>query len=110
MAETNQDTSSRQREEEISEDEKILAVMAYIPVICLIPLMQRERSAFVAGHARLGFTLFLAEVLALLLRFRIIWDAAIFLCVCLALVGIYRVLRGKDYILPFLSDLFQRRW
>jgi uncharacterized membrane protein len=110
MTETNQDTPPPRQGEEISEDEKILAAMAYVPVVCLIPLLQRERSAFVAGHARLGFTLFLVELLALLLRLRLIWDAVIFLCVCLALIGIFRVLRGKDYILPFLSDLFRRHW
>ena len=110
MNETNKDTPSSQPTEEVGEDEKILATMAYIPIVCLIPLMQRERSTFVASHARLGFVLFLIEILAVLLRFRIIWDAVIFLCFCLALIGIYSVLRGKLYNLPFLSDLFQKRW
>ncbi|MFH1010197.1 MAG: hypothetical protein V1784_03050 [bacterium] len=109
MGETGQ-TQSPSPEQGISEDEKILSVMAYIPVVCLIPLMQRERSPFVASHARLGFVLFLVELMAVLLRLRIIWDAVIFLCVCLALIGIYRVLKGRDYHLPFLSDLFHKRW
>jgi uncharacterized membrane protein len=109
MVETG-DKSSSKPESEIGEDEKILAVMAYIPAICLIPLMQRERSAFVASHARLGFALFLVEIIAVLLRFRLIWDAIIFLCVFFAFLGIYQALRGKEYNLPFLSDLFHRRW
>lgn len=106
----NNHDSSPRAEEKIGEDEKILAVMAYIPIICLIPLLQRERSPFVAHHARLGFTLFLAEVLAILLRLRIIWDIVIFLCICLALVGIFTVLKGKKYNIPFISDLFEKRW
>ena len=109
MSETDKETFSDRPNEEIGEDEKILSVMAYIPILCLIPLLQRQRSAFVASHARLGFALFLVEVLAVLLRLRIIWDAVIFLCFCLALVGIYMVLRGKTYSLPFLSDLFEKR-
>ncbi len=97
---------SPQSSEKIDEDEKILAIMSYIPVICLIPVMQKERSVFVANHARLGFALFLVEILALLLRLRIIWDILIFLCICLALLGIFMVLKGKSYSVPFLSDLF----
>ena len=106
---TNTDSSDR-LDEKIGEDEKVLAVLAYIPLICLIPLLQKERSEFVTKHARLGFALFLVEILALLLRFRIIWDIILFLCVCFALFGIYKVLRGKMYDLPFLSDLFEKHW
>ena len=110
MAEPDKDAFSDRPDEEVGEDEKILSVMAYIPILCLIPLMQRQRSSLVAGHSRMGFALFLVEILAVLLRLRIIWDAVIFLCFCLALIGIYMVLRGKTYNLPFLSDLFEKRW
>ncbi|MBU1707535.1 hypothetical protein KKG05_09505 [bacterium] len=110
MAVPNNIDSSVQPDEKIGEDEKILAVLAYIPIICLIPLLQKQRSDFVARHARLGFALFLVEILALLLRFRIIWDIVLFLCVCFALYGIYKVLQGKTHDIPFLSDLFEKRW
>ncbi len=110
MAVPNNTDSPVQPDEKIGEDEKILAVLAYIPIICLIPLLQKQHSDFVARHARLGFALFLVEILALLLRFRIIWDIVLFLCICFALFGIYKVLRGKTHDIPFLSDFFEKRW
>lgn len=94
----------------VSEDEKLLAVLAYIPVICFVPFFKREESTFVAGHVRLGMALFFVEILALLLRFRFIWDFVLFFCVVLAILGILNVFKGRGFFVPFLSDLFSRKF
>ncbi len=50
---------------DISEDEKLLAVLAYVPFVCFVPFFKREESSFVHGHVRLGMALFFVEVVAL---------------------------------------------
>ena len=96
--------------EQITDDEKLLAILAYVPVLCLIPFVRTDRSEFVSAHVRLGMTLFVIEVFALILRYlRVVWDVIILLCVVGALAGIIHVVRGRPFSLPYLSDLFSRK-
>ena len=96
---------------EISEDDKLLALLAYVPVLCLLPFMRPDRSEFVSGHVRLGMSLFVIEVFALILRYlRVIWDVVILLCIIGAIAGIIHVVQGRRFSLPYLSDLFARKW
>ena len=69
----------------------------------------RDRSEFVSGHVRLGMTLFLIEIVAVILRFQFIWDLILLCCVIAALVGIYHVIVGRGFYIPFISDLFSRK-
>jgi hypothetical protein len=95
---------------DIPEDDKLMAVLAYVPVLCLIPFVKTDRSEFVSAHVRLGMTLFVIEVFALILRYlRVIWDVIILLCVIAALAGIINGVRGRASTLPYLSELFTRR-
>jgi hypothetical protein len=94
---------------EPSEEEKLLAILSYVPILCLLPFMKADRSEFVSNHVRLGMTLFVIEIFALILRFHVIWDGVIFLCLFAALAGIYHVVVGRPFSLPFLSDLFTRK-
>jgi len=96
--------------EQITDDEKLLAILAYVPVLCLIPFVRTDRGEFVSAHVRLGMTLFVIEVFALILRYlRVVWDVIILLCVVGALAGIIHVVRGRPFSLPYLSDLFSRK-
>jgi uncharacterized membrane protein len=96
---------------DINEDEKLLAILAYVPVLCLLPFMRPDRSEFVSGHVRLGMTLFVIEIFALILRYlRVIWDVVILLCIIGAIAGILHVVKGRNFSLPYLSDIFARKW
>jgi uncharacterized membrane protein len=95
---------------DISEDDRLMSVLAYVPVLCLIPFVKTDRSDFVSAHVRLGMTLFVIEVFALILRYlRVVWDVIILLCIIAALAGIINGVRGRSFSLPYLSDLFTRR-
>jgi len=98
-------------EVEVSEDEKLLAILAYVPVLCLIPFVRMDRTEFVTGHVRLGMTLFVIELFALILRYlRVVWDLVIVLCIIGAIAGIFHVVRGRRFFLPYLSDLLSRKF
>jgi fumarate reductase subunit D len=95
---------------DIPEDDKLLAVLSYVPVLCLIPYLRAERSDFVTAHVRLGMALFIIEIFALIMRYlRAIWDVVIFLCMVAAVAGIIHVVKGKSFSVPYLSTLFDRR-
>jgi|OpeIllAssembly_1097287.scaffolds.fasta_scaffold3422214_1 uncharacterized membrane protein len=103
--------SSESEPEATSEEEKLLAILAYVPVLCLIPFTRTDRTEFVTGHVRLGMTLFVIEIFALILRYmRVVWDLVILLCIIGALAGIFHVVRGRRFTLPYLSDLLSRKF
>jgi hypothetical protein len=96
---------------EVSEDDKLLAVLSYVPILCLIPYLRTDRSPFVTAHVRLGMMLFVIEVFALILRYlRVVWDVIILLCVIAALAGIVNGVRGRLFSIPYLSDLFSKKY
>jgi len=107
----NPDTENTTPQEDpvLQDDEKIMAVLAYVPILCLLPYTRKDRSEFVSGHVQLGMTLFIIEIIAVILRFRFIWDLILLGCVIAALVGIYHVITGRGFYIPFLSDLFSRK-
>jgi len=95
---------------DIPEDDKLLAVLSYVPVLCLIPYLRADRSDFVTAHVRLGMALFVIEIFALIMRYlRAIWDVIIFLCMVAAVAGIVHVVKGRSFTVPYLSSLFDRR-
>jgi hypothetical protein len=97
-------------EEEISEDDKLLALLAYVPVLCLLPFVRTERSEWVSKHVRLGMTFFVVEVFALIFRYlRVIWDVVLLLCIVGAIIGIVHVVKGRILVVPYLSELFTRK-
>lgn len=106
-----QDTHTGEPEQiEVTEDEKLMAILAYVPILCLIPFLSTQRTAYVTEHVRLGLALFVIEIIAIVLRFaQFIWDMVIVLCVIAALAGILHVVRGRTFRIPYLSDLFSRR-
>ena len=93
----------------LPDEDKIMAVLAYVPVLCLVPYLNKDRSSFVSGHVNLGMTLFIVEIFALILRFRFIWDTILLLCIAAALIGVYHVVQGRGLYIPFLSDLFSKK-
>lgn len=96
--------------EEINEDDKLLALLAYVPVLCLLPFLRTDRSEWVSKHVRLGMTFFVIEVFALIFRYlRVIWDVVLLLCIVGAIIGIVHVVKGRILIVPYLSDLFTRK-
>jgi uncharacterized membrane protein len=63
-------TRKRERPElELEEADIRIAMMAYLPVLCLAALILRRRVAFVTFHSRQGLLLFSIEILAGMLYF-----------------------------------------
>lgn len=88
---------------EISEG-KIFAIMSYLWVLCIVPLVFKKENAFVLDHSRQGLVIFIGVVAVVI--FSIIFDwllrPGLFLLGILSLWGIFTALCGKDLKIPFV--------
>lgn len=102
-----------------------LGAVCYLSVLVLIPILAKQRSAFLARHCRQGFSLVFAQlVLGLLVwviesAFRpvpllgflvslLLHLAYWLLFIGLAVLGFVKALSGEDFAVPGLEELADR--
>jgi uncharacterized membrane protein len=101
------------KESVVDKDQGMIAsILAYIPFLCLIPLLQMRESEQARFHSKQGLLLFLLELLAALLLIPgfsgIVWRTVLILALGAAAAGVVFGIQGKDYRLPLLSDIADR--
>ena len=95
-------------------DGKMYAILSYLSILCIIPLILKKENSFVLSHGKQGLVIFVAQVA--LFIFHIIlgpWGLVIlrlglFILWSLSLWGIIEVLRGRYVKLPFISDIAEK--
>lgn len=90
-------------------DVKIFAVIAYLGILCIIPLILKKENKFALFHGKQGLVLFIIEVAAFLFGIipfigPVIGRLVFFLCGLASLYGIIQALRGKYSRIPVVSD------
>jgi len=95
-------------------DEKNLAaVLSYIGILFLVPLLACKDSAFAQFHAKQGLVLFIAEIATMFIAWIPIlgWIVG-FVCwiiwLVLSLIGIINVLSGKQKPLPIIGKFAKK--
>lgn len=92
-----------------SDESRLAALIAYIPFLCFIPLLNMRENKVALFHARQGTILFLIELAAAVLLVDgisdFIFKAILVGAVILAASGIYFALQGKSMRLPIIGDL-----
>jgi len=92
-----------------TDDGRLAAIMAYIPFLCFIPLLNMKENQEARFHARQGVMLFLIEIIAVVFLIDNISDfvfkAVLIVAAAFSVAGIYFGLQGKNYRLPIISDL-----
>ena len=85
------------------------AIMAYIPLLCFVPLLSMKDNKEARFHARQGVLLFLIELVAVLFLIDAISDLVfkgiLIGAVALSVAGIVFAIQGKNYRLPIIGDL-----
>ena len=71
-----------QREEIL--DGKMYAVLSYLSILCIIPLIIKKNNAFVLAHGKQGLVLFVAEVAVLILSIVFASNAWPLICLWIA--------------------------
>ncbi len=101
--------SEKNSEKQILEG-KIFAVLSYLSILCIIPLVFRKDNPFALNHAKQGLVLFVMEVAVFVVSviFEWILRPLIFILGLLSLWGMIEALRGRSLRLPMISDIADR--
>ncbi len=95
------------------EGKNLTAVLSYIGILFLVPLLACKDSAFAQFHAKQGLVLFIAEIATML----ILWIPILgwfvgFICwiiwVILSIIGIINVVGGKQVPLPLIGKFAKK--
>ncbi len=86
------------------EQNKGVAAMGYIWILCLVPLLLKRDSAFASYHAKQGLVLFIVEILAMLVAWIPVVNVLVFFgLVTIAALGIANATRGIALPLPIIG-------
>lgn len=91
------------------DDNKIIALLSYIGILCLIPLLAKKDSKFCQEHAKQGFVLFLVEIAVYAIGFVpvigwfLIGPIGSILTLIVSIIGIIKVLQGEFWEIPVLG-------
>lgn len=92
-----------------SDEGRMAAIMAYIPLLCFVPLLSMKENKEARFHARQGVLLFLIELVAVLFLVDAISDLVfkgiLFGAAALSVAGIVFAVQGRNYRLPIIGDL-----
>lgn len=92
---------------------KIFGVIAYISILCIIPLLLKKENKFALYHGKQGLVLFIIEVATVLLGIipilgLILSPIIMFISLALSLWGIIQALMGNYARLPVISELAEK--
>jgi len=91
------------------EDNKIVAAIGYIGILCLIPLLLKPKSQFAKFHGKQGLILVIGELINMLIGIIpfIGWILSFIGAVALiilSILGILKSLNGEYWEMPYLSE------
>jgi fumarate reductase subunit D len=98
-----------EKEKEMIEEGKAAAILGYVPFMCFVPLIKMKDNPFAVKHGKQGLILFIIEIIAVIFLLPkisdLFWGMVVVLCLVSAVAGIYFVIQGKDWKIPFIGDL-----
>lgn len=89
---------------------KVLAILAYLGILCLVPLLIKKENKFVFFHAKQGLVLFIAEValgIMAMVPFLgwVISFIGFIIVPIICLIAIIKVLSGEYWRIPVVADI-----
>lgn len=91
------------------QDERVIAALSYIWVLCLIPLLTKRSSEYCQFHAKQGLLLFIGSFVVMvlgmipILGWLIILPLGWLLIIVFSILGIVNALQGKKWEMPYLG-------
>ena len=93
--------------------EKLWRIFSYIPILCLIPLIQDVQNEDLQRHARQGIVLMLLEIVICILLIpavtQIILGVGLGICVLFAVIGAVNGFQGRYWRIPIVADIAEGR-
>ncbi len=97
------------REKQVLEG-KIFAILSYLSILCIIPLVFKKDNDFALSHGKQGLVLFIAEAAVFIISIILpgIFRPFIFVFGVLSLVGIIWALKGEYVKIPVVSNIAEK--
>ncbi len=91
-------------------DGKMYAVLAYLSIFCIVPLIIKKDNPFVLDHGRQGLVLFVAETATLVISIIFPWAFRPFLFILFGFSfwGMVTAIQGQVVELPVISRIAQK--
>lgn len=95
------------------EEGKFFAIVGYISILCLVPLLLKKDNKFATFHGRQGLVLFILELAAGILKAvpalgDVVFTLGFVVFGVLSLVGIVKVLMNEYWEMPVVCDIAQK--
>lgn len=91
-------------------DGKMYAVLAYLSIFCIVPLIVRKNNAFVLSHGRQGLVLFVGEVGTLVLSIVFPWclRPLLFILFGFSFWGMVTAICGRFVAFPLIDRIAEK--
>jgi len=91
------------------QDNKLIAALSYIGILCLVPLLAKKDSKFAQEHGKQGLVLFIAVIAIMVVGWIPIigWIVGFFGSIALLIVGLIafiKCLMGEFWEIPYLGQ------
>lgn len=91
------------------EENKVLAAIGYISILCILPLVLKPKSAFCKFHGKQGLVLLIAAVITGALNVIPILGQILFVIgsvaiTILSILGILKALSGEYWEMPYIGE------
>ena len=102
--------SSRQHKESEVLEGKILAILSYLSILCIVPLIMKKENDFVLFHGKQGLVIFVGEVAIFIGSIIFPWllKPGFFVLFILSFLGIIAVLKGQYLKLPVITEIAEK--
>ncbi len=89
--------------------EQVYAILAYLWILCLVPVLMKKEDEFVRFHVRQGLVLFIVEVALGIIGILpfvgpLVYMLGMLVCGLVSVAGIVQVLKGNKWKMPVISD------
>jgi len=91
-----------------AEDNKIFAVLSYLGVLVLVPLLAKKESKFAMFHAKQGLVLLIGWIIGWLLSFVFVGFIVDIALIVFSIWGIVNAATGKYVKLPLVGNLAEK--
>ncbi len=93
-------------DEQELEQGRFFAIIAYISILCLAPIIFKKSNKFAVFHGKQGLILFIWEIGALVISIiplagGLVWAVSYLLCIIFSIIGMVQAWSGVYWRLPW---------
>ncbi len=87
------------------EENKIIAAIAYLGVLCLVPLLLKRNSKFAQFHGKQGLVLFIVDIVLMFFAWiPLFGQLLMLLLMVVSIIGVVKTANGEWWKIPYLYE------